>query len=90
MVQLSATIQASPTQGTFLEVLARPLTATMNVSLYPGNVSDQSKVVAIRTLLREPSLGLQELSNYRPTSNVPFLSKVLEKIVTAQLLQSYF
>uniref|UniRef100_A0A3P9KHX3 Reverse transcriptase domain-containing protein n=1 Tax=Oryzias latipes TaxID=8090 RepID=A0A3P9KHX3_ORYLA len=34
---------------------------------------------------KKPALGPDNLANYRPISNLPFLSKVLEKVVAAQL-----
>ena len=55
----------------------------MNVSLEQGVFPDRWKTAIIRPLLKK--LGLELFtSNYRPVSNLPFLSKVLEKIVLAR------
>ena len=40
----------------------------------------------MRPLLKKPGLDPENLKNYRPVSNLPFLSKVLEKVVLQQLL----
>ena len=39
----------------------------------------------VRPLLKKPSLDLQLLKNYRPVSNLSFLSKVIEKAVSEEL-----
>ena len=39
----------------------------------------------ISPLLKKPNLDVNNLKNYRPVSNLPFLSKVIEKAVTSQL-----
>ncbi|XP_053138881.1 uncharacterized protein LOC128339283, partial [Hemicordylus capensis] len=39
----------------------------------------------IRPLLKKPALDPSELSNYRPVSNLPWLGKVIERVVASQL-----
>ncbi len=39
----------------------------------------------IKHLIKKPKLDPCELANYRPISNLPFMSKILEKVVSAQL-----
>jgi hypothetical protein len=39
----------------------------------------------IRPLLKKPNLDKEELKNYRKVSNLPFLSKILEKLVAKRL-----
>ena len=39
----------------------------------------------VRPLLKKPSLDIEVLKNYRPVSNLPFISKVLEKVVATRL-----
>ena len=59
------------------------ITSIMNVSLKQEVFPDSWKIAIIRPLLKK--LGLDMIaSNYRPVSNLPFLSKVLEKIVLAR------
>ena len=43
------------------------------------------KVAVIKPLLKKPTLDPYVLANYRPISNLPFLSKILEKVVANQL-----
>jgi len=41
----------------------------------------------VKPLLKKPSLDPETLKNYRPVSNLPFISKIIEKIVLRQLSQ---
>ena len=40
----------------------------------------------MKPLLKKSNLDHNELKNFRPVSNLPFLSKVLEKVVLSQIL----
>ncbi|PME06503.1 hypothetical protein A8A06_07420 [Escherichia coli] len=42
-------------------------------------------MAAIKPLLKKPSLDPAILANYRPISNLPFISKILERVVAEQL-----
>ena len=44
------------------------------------------KQAVIHPLLKKPSLDYQEFKNFRPISNLTFLSKVIEKVVALQLV----
>ena len=68
-----------------LDPLLPSITALINLSLTTGTVPDLFKVAHIVPLLKKPSLDASDLSNYRPVSNLPFLSKVLERVVNTQL-----
>ena len=61
------------------------ITKAINHSLQSGLVPSTLKTAIITPLLKKPSLDPDILSNYRPISNLPFISKVLEKVVAAQL-----
>ena len=39
----------------------------------------------VRPVIKKPSLDKEVLENYRPVSNLPFLSKILEKVVATRL-----
>ena len=41
----------------------------------------------MKSLLKKPSLDLEDLKNYRPVSNLSDMSKVLAKVVLSQVLQ---
>uniref|UniRef100_A0A671US34 Reverse transcriptase domain-containing protein n=1 Tax=Sparus aurata TaxID=8175 RepID=A0A671US34_SPAAU len=53
--------------------------------LRSGTVPAAFKHAVVRPLLKKPNLDPSVLSNFRPVSNLPFLSKVLEKVVFIQL-----
>ena len=65
-----------------------PITNIVNTSLQQGILSKHWKVVVIRPLLKKIGLELTA-SNYRPVSNLTFLSKVVEKAALNQLV-AYF
>ena len=69
-----------------LDVLLPHITHVMNISLSSGHFPPIFKSAIVRPLLKKPSLDQNCLKNYRPVSNLSFLSKVLEKIVLSQLL----
>jgi len=55
------------------------------VYLLTGHEPHSFKVAVIRPLLKKPTLDQEVLADYRPISNLPFLSKILEKVVANQL-----
>ncbi|MBN3301915.1 PIF1 helicase, partial [Amia calva] len=57
----------------------------INVSLSSGSVPESFKIAVIKPLLKKSSANPNQLKHYRPISNLPFLSKVLEKVVANQL-----
>lgn len=57
----------------------------INMSLLTGYVPQSFKVAVIKPLLKKPTLDPEVLANYRPISNLPYLSKILEKAVANQL-----
>ena len=61
------------------------ITAIFNQSLESGEVPKSMKNALITPLLKKPKLDSTDISNYRPVSNLSFLSKVLERVVDAQL-----
>ena len=59
----------------------------INQSLSCGTVPDCLKTALVRPLLKKPGLDCEVMKNYRPISNLPFVSKMLEKVVARQLVQ---
>ncbi len=53
--------------------------------LESGIVPDYMKYATVRPLLKKPNLDPSVYSNFRPISNLPFIAKILEKIVFNQL-----
>ncbi|XP_076854807.1 uncharacterized protein LOC143509873, partial [Brachyhypopomus gauderio] len=62
-----------------------PLLTIINYSLCLCYVPSSFKLAVIKPLIKKPGLNPQELSNYRPISNLSFISKILEKVVSSQL-----
>ncbi len=56
-----------------------PLLAIINSSLSLGYVPKSFKLAVIKPLIKKPQLDPKDLVNYRPISNLHFLSKILEK-----------
>ena len=59
----------------------------VNESLKNGEFPTALKEAAIRPSLKKPSLDSDNLKNYRPISNLTYLSKILEKVVHGQLTE---
>ncbi len=62
-----------------------PVLAIINSSLSLGYVPKNFKLAVIKPLIKKTQLDPKDLVNYRPISNLPFLSKILEKVVSSQL-----
>ena len=61
------------------------ITDIINTSLKSWTVPDSFKSAIVRPHLKKHNLDPNELKNYRPISNLCFLSKLLEKVVLNQL-----
>ena len=59
---------------------------TSSKHLTTGIVPRDLKTAVVKPLLKKPSLDKNLLKNYRPISNLPFLSKILEIVVLHKLL----
>ncbi len=62
-----------------------PLLAFINSSLSLGYVPKTFKLAVIKPLIKKTQFDPKDLVKYRPISNFPFLSNILEKIVSPQL-----
>ncbi len=69
----------------FLFVIIPHNTAIVNASLTEGIVSPALKMAAVTSVLTKPGSDIAEMSIYQPISNLPFLAKVLERVVLSQL-----
>jgi hypothetical protein len=61
------------------------ITAIINKSLRTGNFPSDFKQALVTPLLKKPTLDSEVSKNFRPVSNLSFISKVLEKVVAHQL-----
>ena len=69
-----------------LDILLPTITNIINTSLTTGIVPRDLKTAVVKPLLKKPPLEKNLLKNYRPISNLSFLSKILEKVVLHKLL----
>jgi len=78
-----------PIPGTILKacysVLLPMLVKVVNLSLYSGTVPSKLKEGACIPTIKKPAEDHESLSNYRPITNLCFLSKVIEKVVAKRL-----
>ncbi len=70
-----------------LDVLLPVITDIVNKSLVSGKVPASMKTALVIPLLKKLLLDWEILKNYRPVSNLSFVSKVIEKVVSIQTYQ---
>ena len=61
------------------------ITSIINNLLSSAQVPLKLKQAIVSPLLKSPNLDVNILNNYRPISHLPFLSKILEKVVAGQI-----
>ena len=69
-----------------VDVLAHPITKVVNASLMTGEFPFSLKKGTMYPSIKKQTLDQQEFTSYRPTTNVAFLSKTLERVVAAQTI----
>ena len=89
MPKKSCDLDPIPTSDLYdcLDEIIPIVTSIMNKSLSSGIVPQCFKHALVKPLLKKASLDPNCLKHYWPVSNLPFLSKVLERIVLKQFLQ---
>jgi len=90
-------IRSSPTKSCSLDPLptwllkdvadelAPSITRFVNLSITTSNFPSEMKKALVTPLLKKPTLDTEILKNYRPVSNLSFLSKLTERVVAKQL-----
>ena len=68
-----------------INVLAPLITTIVNKYFEQGSFLDSLKTAYIRPLIKKPGLDVENLSNYRPVSNLKFIGKTIERIVASRL-----
>ena len=71
--------------ATVLETVAPFLLLLINTIFTSGCIPAAFKHVVVQPLLKKPNLDPAILSNFRPISKLPILSKVLERVIYVQL-----
>ena len=69
----------------YIDYLIIPVTAIINLSMQEGVVQHAFKKALVTPLTKKKTLCLNEFKNYRPISNLSFLSKILERVVAKRL-----
>ena len=62
--------------------LVQMINASLTTGVFPNNL----KLASVSALLKKSNLDSENFGNYRPVSNLPFASKLLEKVVYNQLI----
>ena len=70
---------------THIDNIVESITTIINDSLSSGIVPSSFKHALVKPLLKKCNLDNEVLKNYRPVSNLSFISKILEKIVSIQI-----
>ena len=70
-----------------LDLLAPYVTLLVNKSLSEGVMPSCMKQAIVTPILKKRNADHTDLSNYRPVSNLSFLSKLIEKVVSHQLTE---
>ena len=70
----------------FLDILLPIIVLIINKSLELGEVPECLKKAVVKPLLKKNNLDPLECKNYRPVSNLSYLSKLLERVVAEQLV----
>ena len=95
--ELSTLIQASACKSSDLDplpgavmkdcfhVLLPVITRIVNLSMTTGTVPIAMKEASLSPLLKRPSLDHEQFPNFRPISNLPFISKCTENVVASRL-----
>jgi hypothetical protein len=90
----SATCTLDPIPTTLLKnvlpVTAKLICQIVNLSLSEGRLPDELKKAIIKPTLKKLILDAELLCNYRPISNLSFISKLIEKVVTIQILKRVY
>ena len=74
------TLDPIPTLKDHDSSLVPIITKMVNMSMSSGTVPPSFKMAFVAPLLKNATLDPNTLKNYRPVSNLPYLSKVLERI----------
>ena len=83
----SCCLDPAPTQliKDSLDILLPIITRIINQSFASAKVPKSFKIAAVTPILKKIDLIAEILKNFRPISNLPFLSKVMEKVAVKQL-----
>ena len=67
---------------TIIDTITHMINLCMSTSVFPSSC----KSAIVLPLIKKPGLDPQVLKNYRPVSNLSFLSKLIEKVISSRIL----
>ena len=68
-----------------IDTLVHPITLIINKSLSTGHFPACFRTALITPVIKKKSLDPNNLKNYHPILNLPFVSKVVKRVVAARL-----
>ncbi len=68
-----------------LPQLAPYICKIVNMSLISGSFPSKLKTAIVHPLIKKPGLDSEILNNYRPVSQLAYISKIIEKVVASQI-----
>ena len=68
-----------------VDIVAPSITKLVNLSLLHGVVYVSFKKATVTPLTKKASLPKNDPKNYRPVSGLPFISKLVERVVSSQI-----
>jgi len=68
-------------------VVAPYLAALINLSISSSVFPSGMKQATVVPLLKKNNLNVNDIRNYRPVSNLSFISKILEKVVSKLIMK---
>ena len=87
----SCELDPAPTWYRLLKQFAAEITSAqtqlINLSLETGMVPKNFKQALVRPLLKGNNLNTEDVNTYRPVSNLSFMSKQLERVITTHLFE---
>ena len=83
----SSPLDPLPTQlvKNCLDTLAGPITRLINMSFEDGQFPSSFKAALVTPVIKKDNLDCNDMNNYRPISNLSFVSKVVERAVADRL-----
>lgn len=75
----------TPMLKSMVDVLLPWITEIVNASISQSYVPDNLKMSSVTPRIKKPSLDAEQMKNYRPVSNLPYIAKLVEKVVVNQL-----
>ena len=78
-------IRFQRTSKALLDILIKPITTIINLSLESGTFPLSFKEAHVTPLLNKSHLPVNNRKNYRLVSNLSFISKIIEKVVSNRL-----